>query len=117
MHPESSGHTRRSVGKRSFRTIKSFLEIRPVNHRKEERIEAHVFVCILSLLMARLFEKALDDGMTIARLSDTISQLEAIPIRTHEGTIYLRTESEDARNLMEKMRIPYPNKVLGYVVT
>ncbi|MHB1440236.1 MAG: hypothetical protein ACYCSO_08860 [Cuniculiplasma sp.] len=32
---------------RSFRTIKSFLDIRPVNHRKEERIESHVFVCSL----------------------------------------------------------------------
>ena len=45
---------------RSFRTIKSFLDIRPVNHRKEERIEAHVFVCVLSLLIARLFEKSMN---------------------------------------------------------
>jgi transposase len=35
---------------RSFRTIKSFLEIRPVFHRKSERIEVHVLVCVLSLL-------------------------------------------------------------------
>ena len=45
---------------RSFRTIKSFFDIRPVNHRKEERIEAHVFVCVLSLLIARLFEKSMN---------------------------------------------------------
>ena len=45
---------------RSFRTIKSFLDIGPVNHRKEERIEAHVFVCVLSLLIARLFEKSMN---------------------------------------------------------
>ena len=36
---------------RSFRTIKSFIDIRSVYHRKEGRIEAHVFVCVLSLLI------------------------------------------------------------------
>ncbi len=97
---------------RSFRTMKSFIEVRPVYHRKDERIEAHVFVCVLSLLISRLFEKALDDSMTIARISETISQLEAIPVHTEGGTIFLRTESDDAKNLMEKMNIPYPNKVL-----
>ena len=58
---------------RSFRTIKSFLEIRPVNHRKEERIEAHVFVCVLSLLIARLFEKSMNNEMTISAIWDMLS--------------------------------------------
>ena len=102
---------------RSFRTIKSFIEIRPVYHRKEERIEAHVFVAVLSFLMARLFENALNNTMTIARISETLSELEAIPVRTEAGTIFLRTEADKARTLMEKINIPYPNKMLGYVVT
>lgn len=83
---------------RSFRTIKSFLEIRPVYHRKEERIEAHVFVAVLSFLMARLFEKALNDTMTIARISETLSELEAIPVRTEGGTIFLRQNLRTQRN-------------------
>ncbi|MCL5804449.1 MAG: hypothetical protein M1306_03990 [Candidatus Thermoplasmatota archaeon] len=74
-----------------------------------------MFVCVLPLLMAGLFEKALDDSMAIARISDTISQLEAISVRTNEVTIYPRTESEDAGNPMEKMRIPYPKEILGYM--
>ncbi|EQD78580.1 transposase, IS4 family, partial [mine drainage metagenome] len=35
---------------RSFRTIKAFIEIRPVYHRKSDHIRAHVLVCVLSLL-------------------------------------------------------------------
>jgi transposase len=31
---------------RSFRTIKSFIEIRPEYHKKVERIRTHVFVCV-----------------------------------------------------------------------
>ena len=99
---------------RSFRTIKSFLDIRPVNHRKEERIEAHVFVCVLSLLIARLFEKSMNEEMTI---SDMLSELKAIPIKTADGIITLRSESDNARNILEKMKIPYPGKILSSVPT
>ena len=99
---------------RSFRTIKSFLDIGPVNHRKEERIEAHVFVCVLSLLIARLFEKSMNEEMTI---SDMLSELKAIPIKTADGIITLRSESDNARNILEKMKIPYPGKILSSVPT
>ena len=34
---------------RAFRTLKSIeLEIRPINHRREERVRAHVFLCMLA---------------------------------------------------------------------
>ena len=65
--------------------MKSFLEIRPVYHRKEERIEAHVFVCVLSLLISRLFEKDMDKKMTRSSIADALSKLKTIPIRIPEG--------------------------------
>ncbi|EQB73494.1 MAG: transposase IS4 family protein [Ferroplasma sp. Type II] len=102
---------------RSFRTIKSFLEIRPVNHSKEERIEAHVFICVLSLLIARLFEKSMNNEMTVSVISDMLSELKAIPVRTADGIITLRSESENARHILEKMKIPYPGKILSSVPT
>ena len=52
---------------RSFMTIKSFLEIRPVYHRKSERIKAHVFVCVLSLPISRMIEKR--NSLTISEAS------------------------------------------------
>ena len=34
---------------RAFRTLKSLdLEIRPINHRREQRVRAHVFLCMLA---------------------------------------------------------------------
>ena len=97
---------------RSFRTIKSFLEIRPVYHRKEERIEAHIFVCVLSLLISRLFEKAVNEEMTISRISDTLCELQAVPLKVDEGIIVKSTESESARSLLKRMNMPYPGKVI-----
>ena len=41
---------------RAFRTLKTTLELRPVYHRKEERIRAHVLLCWLSLLLVRIAE-------------------------------------------------------------
>ncbi len=41
---------------RAFRTLKSNLELRPVYHRKDERIRSRVTLCWLALLPVRLAE-------------------------------------------------------------
>ena len=42
---------------RAFRTLKTTLDLRPVYHRKDERIQAHVFLCFLALLLVRIAER------------------------------------------------------------
>jgi hypothetical protein len=37
---------------RAFRTLKGPLELRPIHHRLEERVRAHVFLCMLSYYLA-----------------------------------------------------------------
>src|SRR5213596_3316706 len=39
---------------RSFRDLKGILRLRPVYHRLEERIRAHILICWLALLLIRL---------------------------------------------------------------
>lgn len=39
-----------------FDDLKNFVDIRPVRHWLEIRVRAHVFICILSLLLKRIFE-------------------------------------------------------------
>ncbi len=95
---------------RSFRTIKSFLEIRPVYHRKSDRIRAHVFVCVLSLLLSRLIEKKTE--ITISEASRLLSYLKVTPVRLGSGTVMIRSESEMAGNLLSRMNIPYPEKIV-----
>ena len=95
---------------RSFRTIKSFIEIRPVYHRKSERIRAHVFVCVLSLLLSGIIEKKTD--LTISETVRILSQLKVTPVRLQSGIIKIRSESEQVLNLLNKMEIPYPEKII-----
>ena len=71
---------------RFYRTIKSFLEIRPMYHRKSELIRAHVFVCILSLLMSRIIEKLSQE--TIERTTEILADIKATPVRSPMSIVY-----------------------------
>jgi len=44
---------------RGFAHLKGFLELRPVYHHSDERVQAHVFVAALALLLDRAMEKKL----------------------------------------------------------
>ena len=44
---------------RAFRTIKSFLDLRPIYHRDEERVKGHVFICVLGYYVQKVMEKML----------------------------------------------------------
>jgi len=45
----------------SFNCIKNQLDLRPINHYKNERVKAHVFICVLALLMEKIMAKSLKD--------------------------------------------------------
>jgi transposase len=53
------GYKNLSVIEGDFRTIKSSLNIRPVNHVKEETTKGHIFVCFLALYIKRELETQL----------------------------------------------------------
>ncbi|MGC8565114.1 MAG: IS1634 family transposase [Thermoplasmata archaeon] len=95
---------------RAFRTIKSFIEIRPIYHRKTERIRAHVFISVLSLLIGRIIEKK--TGKSISRVMDILSRMEAIPVKIGDKIITIRNESEECKELLKDLDIKYPDRVL-----
>jgi len=39
-----------------FDDFKNFVDVRPIRHRLDERVRAHIFICILALLLKRIFE-------------------------------------------------------------
>ena len=52
----------------SFRVIKDVIELRPIYHRKDDRIKGHVFICILAFLVTRLLEQK--TGKTIKTIRE-----------------------------------------------
>lgn len=56
----------------TFRIMKTDLNLRPVFHSKEERIDCHVKLCYLSILLLRLLEKQLDGQLTMPEILEAI---------------------------------------------
>ncbi|EQD26759.1 transposase IS4 family protein [mine drainage metagenome] len=92
---------------RSFRTIKSFLEIRPVYHRKSERIRAYVFVCVLSLLLSRMMEKL--SGRTINSIRKDLSYLDVVPVTVEKREMYISSGSSEASDILKSFGLPHPD--------
>jgi hypothetical protein len=51
---------------RRFRVMKDFLGLRPVHHRLEERVRAHIALCVI----AAVIEAVMGDDLAAAQLKD-----------------------------------------------
>jgi hypothetical protein len=95
---------------RGWRDMKQVIDLRPVYHRKEERIRAHVLLCWLALLLTRTIETTCDNTWPTLR-----HQLERIKLGTFAGptgTFRQRTELTGAqRAILGKLQLAEPPRV------
>ena len=80
---------------RGFRDLKSTIELRPVFHRLEPRVRAHVLLCWLALLLIRVAERR--TGMTWQRIATELGRLHAITLTGPAGTVIQTTEPTTAQ--------------------
>jgi transposase len=64
-----------------FDDLKHFVYIRPVRHWIENRVRAHVFTCILSLLLKRIFEINYMKGKAVMEPLEEISKSKLVYYR------------------------------------
>jgi transposase len=81
---------------RGFRDLKSTIELRPVFHRLEPRIRAHVLLCWLALLLIRVAERR--TGMTWRQINRELNRLHAITLTGPAGTVVQTTEPTTAQS-------------------
>lgn len=74
---------------RGFRDLKSHLLLRPVFHRLEHRIRAHVLLCWLALLLTRVAERACEQSWR--RISRETGRLQQVTLAGEAGTIVQTT--------------------------
>jgi hypothetical protein len=95
---------------RGWRDMKQVIDLRPVYHRKEERIRAHVILCWLALLLARIAENATGDTWPQLR-----RQLDRIAVGTFTGpagTFRQRTEISPAQAaILEQLGMDPPPRI------
>lgn len=97
---------------RGWRYFKHVLDVRPVHHRKEDRIRAHVLLCWLGLLLIRVAELEVKD--TWRNVSDELRQLHVGFFSGPAGKLTQRTEITAAQKAIFKaLRLPEPPRFLG----
>ena len=101
------GYKKLSEVERAWRDLKHRIDLRPVYHRKEERIRAHVLLCWLALLLIRTME--IRTGRTWFRI---LPLLRAIHVGRFEGkagvTMQTTELSSEQARLFRELKIPTP---------
>jgi hypothetical protein len=96
---------------RGWRTMKQVVDLRPVYHRKEDRIRAHVTLCWLALLLIRIIETT--TGRTWPAVRDDLQRLQAVTYTGPAGTFRQTTTlTKTQRDLFTALDIQPPKKIL-----
>jgi hypothetical protein len=95
---------------RGWRDMKQVLDLRPVYHRREDRIRAHVLLCWLALLLIRVAENT--SGHTWNRIRAELDRIHAVTFTGPAGTFRQTTEpTKTQRDLFTALGIDLPKRV------
>ena len=95
---------------RGFRDLKTTLELRPVFHRLEHRIRAHVLICWLALLLIRVAER--QTGQTWRRIALELQRLQQVTLTGPDGTVEQTTPpSPLATQILAATKVTAPPRI------
>jgi transposase len=95
---------------RGFRDMKSTLDLRPVYHRIEPRIRAHVLLCWLALLLIRVAERR--TGLTWRRIALELGRVHTVTLTGTAGTVAQTTPlTEIQQGIVDACGVAAPPRV------
>lgn len=65
---------------RAFRELKDVIELRPIYHRRKERVQAHIFVATLAFLLDRALEKKLKAARVAMSAAEALKALRTVHV-------------------------------------
>jgi len=96
-----------------WRQLKTSLAIRPVYHWAQHRIEAHVAISVLALLLERMAEVTCGD--TWRNIRHDLERIKLAQLSAPEGTVWQVTEpTREASNRLKALGIPKPPLLLDH---
>ena len=95
---------------RSFRDLKGTLQLRPVFHRLEQRIRAHILICWLALLLVRIAERQTQD--TWRNLRRELERLHLVTLHGDAGSVSQTTElTPRQREILHQLQVEPPPRL------
>jgi len=112
LEDAACGYKGLMVIERCFRSLKSTqIKLTPIFHWTSQRIEAHVRICVLALLIERVAEHAC--GKSWAQIRDTLETLQATEFRTKSFQFFRRNEvSHQVAAILKSLDISMPKAIL-----
>ena len=95
---------------RGFRCLKDVLQMRPIYHRREDRVRAHIFVAALGLLLTRLLERRLKETglrMSAEQALQALATINVVTFRVQgsRARTGVTTGSTHARQVLKVLGI------------
>jgi len=90
-----------------FRDLKHAVNVRPIYHRKDERIRAHVFVCVFALLIKKLLERKIE-----RKEIEKLKRIKCVELRVGEEKVAILQELGACVNSFKRLGIEIPVKFL-----
>ena len=104
------GYKQLAEVERGWRDMKQILDLRPVYHRKEERIRAHVVLCWLALLLVRVMETTCEQSWP--QLRRELQKLQLGSFQGATGSFRQRSEISAAqRAILGKLELVEPPRI------
>jgi hypothetical protein len=97
---------------RGWRDMKQVIDLRPVYHRREDRIRAHVILCWLALLLIRVTENTA--GQPWNQIRAELQRQHAVTWTGPAGTFRQTTDpTKPQRDLCTALSIEPPKKIIS----
>lgn len=107
-----------------FRVMKSDLETRPIYVRTKEHIEAHLLICMISLIMLRLIQKRIlssglikpdinaywNSGLNAARIQNALNKWK-VDLLPEEYYRFMDIDDSDLKLILDAFDIQIPAKL------
>jgi transposase len=108
----AAGYKGLLVIERAFRTLKSTrIKMEPMYHWLPKRIEAHVKLCVFSLLIERVAE--LECKQPWSHIQETLSTLQATEFHTPKNVFFQRNEpTSELVAILKSLKISMPKAIL-----
>jgi len=98
---------------RGWRDLKHTIDLRPAYHRRDDRIEAHVQLCWLALLLLRVAETETAD--TWRNIRNQLDRIHLVTLATSEGTVSQRSElTPGHRHILTALQLPEPPRFYDF---
>ena len=98
---------------RGWRDLKTGIDLRPIFHHKPQRIEAHIQLCWLALLLIRTAEHA--TGQTWRNLRAELDRLHLVTMATDDGHLAQRGElTQGQRDILTALELPTPPRIFDF---